>query len=300
MSFKTRKPKNTLSLLITAVMLLFFIWTEFSGYLFNDSSTKDARSKSSTSPFSGTMKVHFIDVGQGDAILAESEGQYLLIDAGDNRYGDAVCSYLNDLGISRLDYIICTHPHADHIGGMDTVLDSFDAGRIIMPDAVETTMTFEEVLDAIEAKGLKITRALAGSTYSLGSGTFTILAPNGNHYEDLNDYSVCIKLVNGSNSFLLTGDAEALSEKEMIESGADLSADVLKLGHHGSAYSSSDAFLDAVTPSYGVISVGADNRYGHPAADTISAMDRRKITLFRTDQDGTIVFTSDGNSITVE
>lgn len=248
---------------------------------------------------SGIMKVHFIDVGQGDAILAESGGQYLLIDAGENTQGDAVCSYLRSLGVSRLDYIICTHPHSDHIGGMDTVISSFDAGIIIMPDVIETTRTFEAVLDAISAKGLTITKAAVGTSYALGSGSFRIIAPNGSGYDDINDYSVGIRLTNGSNSFLLAGDAEALSEREMLESGTSLSADVLKLGHHGSSYSSSDDFLDAVDPSYAVISVGTGNQYGHPSSEILASVSERDIQIFRTDRQGTIIFTSDGNSLTV-
>jgi competence protein ComEC len=168
-----------------------------------------------------------------------------------------------------------------------------------MPDVVHTTKTFEDVLDAISEKGLKITKAIAGNTYSLGTTSFTIVAPNGSDYDELNDYSVGIKFINGENSFLLTGDAEKISETEMLHNGIDLSADVLKLGHHGSSTSSQEDFLDEVQPDYAVISAGIDNSYGHPHVETLQKLKDRNIEVFRTDLQDTIIFTSDGEHITV-
>ncbi|WP_313129766.1 ComEC/Rec2 family competence protein [Anaerocolumna sp.] len=248
---------------------------------------------------SSLSKVHFIDVGQGDAILIETDEHYMLIDAGENNQGTTVVNYLKELGIKKLDYVIGTHPHSDHIGGLDTVIYSFDIGKVIMPDVVHTTKTFEDVLDAISEKDLKITKAIAGTTYSLGTTSFTIVAPNGSDYDGLNDYSVGIKFVNGENSFLLTGDAEKLSETEMLHNGIDLSADVLKLGHHGSSTSSQEDFLDEVQPDYAVISAGVDNSYGHPHVETLQKLKDRNIEVFRTDLQNTIIFTSDGEHITV-
>ena len=244
-------------------------------------------------------KVHFIDVGQGDSILIEADEHYMLIDAGENNQGTTVVNYLKEQGVKKLDYVIGTHPHSDHIGGLDTVIHSFDIGKVILPDVIHTTKTFEDVLDAIAENGLKITKAVVGNTYSLGASSFTIVAPNASDYDELNDYSVSIKFTNGENSFLFTGDADKLSETQMLSNGIDLSADVLKLGHHGSSTSSHDKFLDEVVPDYAVISVGADNPYGHPHRETLQNLKNRNIKVFRTDKQNTIIFTSNGENITV-
>lgn len=248
---------------------------------------------------SGVMEVHFIDVGQGDSILIEAENSTMLIDAGENNKGSIVADYLKAQNITKLDYVIGTHPHSDHIGGLDTILDTYQVGQVIMPEVVHTTKTYEDVLDVIDKKGLSISKPVVGDVYRLGSASFTILAPNSGSYEEINDYSVAIKLTYGDTSFLLTGDAGSLSEEEMLANGLDLSADVLKLGHHGSVYSTTDSFLDAVAPLYAVASVGSDNEYGHPHPDTLVKIDSRSIKLYRTDRQGTIVFTSDGKTISV-
>jgi competence protein ComEC len=245
------------------------------------------------------LEVHYIDVGQGDSIFVSANGESMLIDAGENNKGSDVLEYLNDLGITDLNYVIGTHPHSDHIGGLDTVIRSLPVDNIIMPDVTHTTKTFEELLDAIEEKDLGITKAVVGDEYQLGNASFQIIAPNSINYNELNDYSVTIKLTYNDNEFLFPGDSEKLSEEEMLSNGIDLSSDVLKLGHHGSSSSSSSDFLDAVNPEYAVISVGADNKYGHPHEETLKAMADREIKVYRTDQQGTIVFTSDGQTISV-
>lgn len=245
------------------------------------------------------LSVHFIDVGQGDSILIESSGHYMLIDAGENSKGILVKNYLYDLGVKKLDYLIGTHPHSDHIGGLDDIIKAFEIDKIIMPDVVHTTKTFEDVIDAISDKNLKITKAITGNTYNLGDASFTIIAPNSSTYDNLNDYSVGIKLINGNNSFIFTGDAEKASEKEMLNSGIALSADLLKLGHHGSSTSNHKDFLDRIAPTYAVITVGADNSYGHPHDEILQEMMDRNIQVFRTDIQETIIAHSDGKSITI-
>lgn len=218
---------------------------------------------------SGTLTVHFIDVGQADSILINTGSAAMLIDAGNNADAGDVVNYIKEQGIKTLDYIIGTHPHEHHIGGMDVVVNSFDIGKVILPKVQSNTKTFEDLLNAISNKGLKITSPVPGTKYSLGEAEFIILAPNGSDYEDINNYSVVVKLQFGNTSFLLMGDAGVQSEGEMLSKGFDLKADLLKVGHHGSHYSTSIDFLKAVSPQFAVISVGKDNPYGHPAPETI-------------------------------
>lgn len=245
------------------------------------------------------MNVHFIDVGQADCILVESAGKYMLIDAGNNDDADTIVDYLKEQGVKKLEYVIGTHPHEDHIGSLDTVILTYDIETLIMPAKGHTTKTFEDVVSAIEKKKLSITDPVPGKKYKLGDSEFTILSPKkGKDYGDnYNNWSVGIKLENGKNRFVLCGDAEKDSEKDMLDSKIDLKADVLKLSHHGSRTSTTDAFLKAVKPEYAVISVGKDNDYGLPDEESLKKLSENKIKYFRTDELGTIVASSDGNTI---
>lgn len=248
--------------------------------------------------FEGNLEVHFIDVGQGDAILVKSDEEFMLIDAGKNVAGDLVVDYLKGQNVKKLKYVIGTHPHEDHIGGLDDVINAFEVETVIMPNVTHTTKTFEDVLDSIINKGLKITPAKSGEQYHLGESEVLILAPNKAEYDNLNNYSVVTKLTHGNTSFIFTGDAEEISEKEMIEVYKDnLKSDVLKVGHHGSTTSTSQEFLDAVRPKEAVISLGKDNTYGHPHKEIIDRLEANNIIIYRTDLEGTIIAKSDGNSI---
>lgn len=249
-------------------------------------------------PADGQLQVHFIDVGQGDSILAESDGHFMLIDAGENDQADTVISYLKQAGVTSLDYAIGTHPHSDHIGGLDKVIEEFPIGKIILPPVEHTSRSFEDVLNAISNAGLKITKPVPGNTYTLGGASFTIVAPVKDYGNDLNNWSVGIRLTYGDNSFLMCGDAESQAEKDMIDSGAVLSADVLKAGHHGSSTSTSGAFLKKVSPSYVVIQCGKGNSYGHPHKETMEKLEKAGCQVFRTDEDHNIVAVSDGTNIT--
>lgn len=241
--------------------------------------------------------VHFIDVGQGDSTLLESRGEFVLIDAGEKEYGSTVVDYIRSRGAQSLKYIIATHPHTDHIGGMSKVINSISAGSFITVETDQNTRAWLDTLKAVEDNGLDYIDAEPGDTYSFGEAEFTILAPLGGGYSGYNDYSVVTKVTCGSRSFLLTGDAEKQSEKEMLSSGADLSADVLKCGHHGSSTSSTANFLKAVRPAYAVISCGKDNDYGHPHKETLKKLSLLGCACYRTDESGTIVAVTDGESL---
>lgn len=245
-----------------------------------------------------SMEVHFLDVGQGDSALIRSGDQTMLIDAGENDQGDVVVSYLKDLGIQKLDYVVGTHPHSDHIGGLDTVINAFDVGTVILPPKEHTSRTFEDVLNAIENKRLTITKPEVGTEYPLGNASFCIIAPNKDYGDDLNNWSVGIQVTDGDCSFLFTGDAEAPAEADMAANGIPLKSDVLKLGHHGSSTSSSPLFLDRVDPDYAVITCGVGNSYGHPHKETMEELDKRGIEVFRTDEQGTVIAYSNGSDIT--
>jgi competence protein ComEC len=245
------------------------------------------------------LEVYYLDVGQGDSEILRVGNNTMLIDAGTNASTNTLISDIKKLGINKFDVVVGTHPHEDHIGGMDAVVNQFGIGKIYMPRVSANTKTFEDVLKAIQSKGLSITTPAPGDTFTMGSDTCTILAPNSLSYTDLNNYSIVIRVANGNNSFLFTGDAQAESEKEMLNKGYTLKSEVLKIGHHGSSSSTSPDFLKAVSPKYAVIEVGKDNDYGHPHQVTLDKLNSAGIKIYRTDLNGTVTISSDGSNITV-
>ncbi len=240
------------------------------------------------------LTAHFIDVGQADSILIElPNGENMLIDAG----GD-VNDYLTNAGISKLDYLVATHPHADHIAFLDEIIQNFEIGKVIMPRVNHTSSTYKDLLYAIQKKGLRVKTAHAGiSLLDTDDLDIDIVAPNGEEYESINDYSAIIKVTYKNKSFLFTGDAEELSESQIT---ADVNADVLKVGHHGSSTSSSKTFLSMVSPDIAVISCGTGNDYGHPHKEVLQDLNVRGAETYRTDENGTIVVYSDGENLSVE
>ncbi|MGE4284162.1 MAG: ComEC/Rec2 family competence protein, partial [Clostridia bacterium] len=259
------------------------------------------KSPSPASP-TGPLKVHFINVGQGDAILIKTpHGKNMVIDAGDNKYANEVVNYIKNEKVKKIDIVVGSHPHADHIGSLDEIINSFEIGKVYLPKASHNTQTFENLLLAIKNKGLKVTTAAAGTNIELDSEVIAeIIAPNSTSYESLNNYSAVIRLMFGDTAFLFSGDAEDISEEEILNKGHNIKADVLKVGHHGSNTSTTSAFLKAVSPSYGIIMVGSDNEYGHPTVETLSRLKGAGVEIFRTDESGTVIAVSDGRSVTFE
>jgi beta-lactamase superfamily II metal-dependent hydrolase len=264
------------------------------------------RTSASKSTDTSDALVYFLDVGQADSELIRLPGGVnILIDAGTTDAGEPLCRYLKDLGVKKIDYLIATHPHEDHIGGMTNVIKQFDIGKVYFPkvadNMVPTTKCYENLLDAIGKKGLKITQGKSGMTILQdGKTKVEFLAPNSQNYKDLNSYSIVTKLSFGSNAVLFMGDADTDSEKEMLKKSYDLSCDILKCGHHGSSTASSAAFLKAAKPKYAIISCGVNNDYGHPHNQTLNRLNSMKITIFRTDKQDTILAHLTGSSITVE
>ncbi len=242
------------------------------------------------------LEIHFIDVGQGDCTLLLCGGEAMLIDAGDNSQGTKIQSYLQKRNVETLKYVVCTHPDEDHIGGMDVILYKFDCETILMTDEEKDTNTYRDVVDTMENRGYQRTLPEVGQQYSLGDAVFTILGPS-ELSSDSNNNSIALLLVHGDNRFLFTGDAEAEEEEEMVDSGIPLDADVYKAGHHGSRTSSSEQLLEAVSPAYVVISCGEGNSYGHPHAETMNHLRAMGAQVFRTDEQGSIVLSSDGSEI---
>jgi len=246
------------------------------------------------------LAVHYIDVGQGDSILIQTASKNMLIDAGPRSAGERVVEYLQGQGVEKLDLVISTHAHEDHIGGMVDVFTAFTVDEVLDPGVVHTSKTFENYLDAIEDEGITFTVAEAGMSRDLGDGIkMDILHPTNPSSSDLNASSVVTRLSYSDVAFVFTGDAESGDEKEILEHGFTLRADVLKVGHHGSATSSSSDFLNKVRPTYAVITVGEGNTYFHPHQETLDRFEAANVQVFRSDLHGDIVFITDGIEIEV-
>lgn len=247
--------------------------------------------------------VHYIDVGQGDCTLIETyDGKFGLIDASTQNACFKILSYLEDEGVEELEFVLFTHPHEDHIGCGDEVVDSFKVKTVYMTDKTENTAAYRRLINSVskskEDFGTQVIMPLEGDIFHLGDIEFTVLS-DGRAYEDLNDSSICLKMELGKSTFIFTGDAGKQVEDRILKCGVNISAEVLKLGHHGSSTSNSDSFLDAVNPDIAVTSCALDNDYGHPHREIISAMIERNVVHKRTDLDGDIILAFDEDSISI-
>ena len=281
-----KKKMKNFKVIYGLVVAIFIIATALFGEKINSNETF---------AYGESVVVRYLDVGQADSILVQSEGINMLIDAGTNSSGQTVVKDLEDLGVTKIDYLIGTHPHEDHIGGMDDIIKNFDIGIIYMPKIQTNTKTFEDVLDAVSEKGLKITSPKKGDEFEVGGARCEIMTDGIEDTSNLNLSSIVIRMTYGTQSFLFMGDAE----KENEETRQWPQTTVLKVGHHGSSTSSSTQFLNEVQPQISVISVGKDNKYVHPTKTTINKLEKIKTKIYRTDESGTITITSDGKKCIV-
>lgn len=254
---------------------------------------------------SGDFNVHYIDVGQGDSILIQNkDNEFMLIDTGEGDQYTKLSNYLKHCGVNELKYAIFTHPHTDHIGSAYKIVQQYPIDKLIMPSAFNNTSAFTNLIEEAENKNIGITRAEPGKTYQFGEAEFIILAPLSEKYENLNNYSVVILMKYGNTKFLFTGDMERESENEVmnycVENNFDISADVLKVAHHGSQSSSQVKFLDLIKPKIAVIQVGEGNSYNHPNPLIIERLENTGSEILRNDIYGDIIVSSDGRDLTVQ
>ncbi|EOU1724073.1 MAG: ComEC/Rec2 family competence protein [Clostridium perfringens] len=281
------KKKKIISSIIGIIVVL------LAGY-FGIDLTQDSKV-----PKDSELMISYMDVGQGDAAYIKVNGNDILIDAGPRSNSKELLEQLKAKNIDDFELVIATHPHEDHIGGMVDVFKEYEVKAFYSPKITHTTKTYENLVKAVKDEGLKTKELKGGMVIDLGEGAkFEVFTPQKSEYEELNDYSPIMKLSFGDTSYLFTGDAEKLAEEEALAKyKTSLDSDVIKLGHHGSSSSSSNAFIEAVSPKYGIISCAKDNKYGHPHRETLDIIKKYNIKTFRTDTDGEIILTSDGKSI---
>lgn len=291
------KKKDMKKLIILVILLLSYAYTTFinTENKNQEGPIKERKTEDVIFADENTLNVYFIDVGQADSILLENKGHYMLIDAGNNEDGPKLVNYFNEQDIKEFDYVVGTHAHEDHIGGMDDIIKNFKIDNFYMPDAITTTKTFEDVLDALEETNVIFQTPKVNQTFNLQDTTITTLSVTADE-KNLNDTSIVLKVKHGTNTFLFMGDASTKIEKNLLNK--DIKSDVLKVGHHGSRYSTSLEFLKKVSPEYAVISVGENNTYKHPHEEILKRLEEQNIQIYRTDKQGTILAKSNGSIIT--
>ena len=293
-----RKSKKNDKQIVTIISFIIVIVTAIlGGELFLKTDKNSQAVQTSNTVLTDKLEVDFIDVGQADSILISNKNETMLIDAGNNENGQDVVKFIKEKGISKINYLIGTHPHADHIGGLDDVINSdLEIENVFMPKIQTNTKTFEDVLDALKNKNLKVTAPKKGDIFTIGDANCEVMTDSILDKENLNLCSIVIKLQFGEKSFLFMGDAETENEKTISWPKVD----VLKVGHHGSNSSSSQNFLNQVKPEYAIIMAGKDNTYGLPKQKILDRLNKIGAKLYRTDELGTITIISDGKTIEVK
>lgn len=270
------------------IIIIFIIVVAIKAY-FEQRASKEAE---------GELVVHMIDVGQADSFLLVQGDQVALVDCGTRSRGKDVAAYLQSLGITKINYLFGTHPHDDHMGGMYDVITNFEIEKIIIPELEAgevTTNWYLKLMKEIKDGNYQVEYANLDTVYHLGDADIRIIGPISEPENNLNNYSIVLKVSFGEMDMIMTGDAEKVVEREILEAGYDVEAEILKVGHHGSDTSSSDEFLDAINPDYALISAGLGNKYDHPIESTMEELEERSIEVYRTDESGTVilVITSD-------
>lgn len=245
------------------------------------------------------FEVHYLDVGQADASLILCDNKTMLIDGGNPGDSSLIAAYLKKLNISHLDYIICSHAHDDHVGGLPGALSVATAGKVYAPITENDIKEYQSFKSKVASQGLTITNPSPGDTFQFGSSTVLFLGPVHENVSDLNDTSIVLKITYGDTSFLFTGDAERDEEQSILAQNYDLSATVLKVGHHGSGDSTTYPFLREIMPEYAIISVG-ENNYGHPTEETLSRLRDADVKVYRTDMQGDIIASSNGKTVNIK
>ena len=293
-----KKTADYKTLILVIIIMLFAVYTFLNDNGTTTAWTNTVNNLTTNNVTNEDLKIYFIDVGQADCSLIINDNKTMLIDAGNNEDGKLIVNFIKSLGISKIDYLVGTHAHEDHIGGLDNIIKSFDIGTVYFPYTSEkttTTKTFEDVVDGLVAKGLSITSSKIGDKFSLGEANCEIMYIDNSEPEDTNDQSICIRVTFGEQSYLFMGDASSKVEK--TRSWPKTS--VLKVGHHGSSQSTSKEFLKQVEPEIAIISVGKDNSYGHPHETLLKRLKSTNAKIYRTDKLGTILLTSDGKTNTI-
>lgn len=289
-----KKQKNFISFILAVLFIIGY-------YIFEDIPTEESYSNKDEIKVNNIvttdLQIYYFDVGQADSTLIINNGHSMLIDAGNNEDGEKLVTYIKEeLNITNIDYVVGTHPHEDHIGGLDDIINNFNIKEVYLPEAMTTTKTFEDVLDAIANKELSITVPTIGETFKLGEVDFEVIY-TGTGEKDLNEASIILRMIFGNKTYLFTGDTTEEVEETILNSNIDI--DVLKVAHHGSKYSSSEEFLNIATPEYAIISAGEGNSYGHPEPETLTRLKKHTNNIYITKDLGTILLTSDGKTITI-
>ncbi len=299
--------KRYLALILAVIMMITLVGCRVSDeWIAQDSpsvtqnvpGTEEENKTPEPEPIESSLEIHYIDVGQADAALVLCGDKTMLIDGGNATDSSLIYTYLKNKNVSHIDCIICSHPHEDHIGGLPAALTNFDVGMVYAPSVEADSNVYNTFVNKVSEKGLTIQEPTPGTELVLGDAKVAFLGPI-NPTDDLNNASVILKITHGKNSFLFTGDAEREAEQDVLDAGYDLSATVLKVGHHGSANSTTYPFLREIMPEYAVISVGKGNSYGHPTEETLSRLRDADIKVYRTDMQDDIIAVSDGETVSI-